>query len=96
MKPAFEADLSADVKVNSKLTVGTNLYYEGKRYAKLGDTLIEEMRPKLDINLGASYSFSGTFSAFAKINNLLNSKYEQYYGYQVQGINFLVGGAVSF
>ncbi|MEA4935916.1 MAG: hypothetical protein VB102_04640 [Paludibacter sp.] len=96
MKPAIEADMSADVRVNSKLTVAANLFYEGKRYAKLGDTLIEEMQPKLDINLGASYSFNRTFSAFAKVNNLLNSKYEQFYGYQVQGINFLIGGAVSF
>lgn len=96
MKPAFEADLSADVRVNRKLTVATNMFYEGKRYAKLGDTLVEEMQPRLDINLGASYSFNRTFSAFVKVNNLLNSKYEQFYGYQVQGINFLAGGAVSF
>lgn len=96
MKPAIEADLSTDVRVNKKLSVAANLFFEGKRYAKLGDTLIKEMQPKLDINLGASYSFNRTFSAFAKINNLLNSKYEQFYGYEVQGINFLLGGAVSF
>jgi hypothetical protein len=96
MKPAIEADLSVDVRVNNKLTVAANLFYEGKRYAKLGETLIVEMQPKIDINLGASYSFNRTFSVFAKVNNLLNSKYEQYYGYEVQGINFLIGGAISF
>jgi len=96
MKPAIEADLSADVRVSRNLTVAANLFYEGNRYAKLGDTLIEEMQPKMDVNMSASYSFNRTFSAFAKVNNLLNSKYEQFYGYEVQGLNFLLGGAISF
>jgi outer membrane cobalamin receptor len=48
------------------------------------------------VNLGATYTFNQTLSAFAKLNNLLNSKYQQFYGYEVQGINFMLGGAVSF
>jgi outer membrane cobalamin receptor len=54
------------------------------------------MNPKIDINLGSTYTFNKTFSAFAQLNNLLNSKYQEFYGYEVQGLNFMLGGAVSF
>lgn len=95
MKPAIEADLSADVKIGRKLTTTAMVFFEGERYAKLGDNPFR-MSPKIDVNLGATYTFNRTFSAFAKLNNLINSKYEQFYGYEVQGINFLLGGAVAF
>ncbi|MDD2283799.1 MAG: hypothetical protein PHQ11_00150 [Paludibacter sp.] len=95
MKPAIEANISADVRINRNLTASALLFYEGERYAKLGNAPFK-MAPKVDVNLGATYTFNRTFSAFAKLNNLLNNKYQQFYGYEVQGINFMLGGAVSF
>jgi hypothetical protein len=95
MKPAFEAEVGADVRITRNLTATAMMFYEGERYAKLGNNPFK-MDPKVDVNLGATYTFSSTLSAFAKLNNLLNSKYQQFYGYEVQGINFLLGGAVSF
>jgi outer membrane cobalamin receptor len=95
MKPKLEADVSADVRINKNLTASAQLFYEGERYAQLGNKPFK-MDPKVDVNLGATYTFNRTLSAFAKLNNLLNSKYQQFYGYEVQGINFMLGGAVSF
>ena len=97
-KPKWEADLSTDLRLSRNLNVSANVFYEGKRYAKLGEgiTGIHEMKPKVDINLGASYSYLNWFTMFAKVNNLINNKYEEYYGYQVQGLNFMVGAAFSF
>ena len=95
MKPAVEADFTTDVRINKNLTVMAMAFYEGERYAKLGDNPFK-MKPKIDINLGSTYTFNKTFSAFAQLNNLLNSKYEQFYGYEVQGLNFMLGGAVAF
>ena len=95
MKPALEADVSADVRINKNLTATAQLFYEGERYAQLGGKPFK-MDPKVDVNLGATYTFNRTLSAFAKLNNLLDSKYQQFYGYEVQGINFMFGGAVSF
>lgn len=95
MKPALEADVSADVRINKNLTATAQLFYEGERYAQLGGKHFK-MDPKVDVNLGATYTFNRTLSAFAKLNNLLDSKYQQFYGYEVQGINFMFGGAVSF
>ena len=54
------------------------------------------MKPRADINLGASYAYNNWLTAFGKINNLINSRYQDYYGYDVQGFNVLVGAAFSF
>jgi hypothetical protein len=101
MKPAYEVDFSADLRVNKKITASLNVFYEGAKYARMGVNssgivIARRMNPVTDINLGAAYSFSKTLSTFVKINNLLNNQYEHYYGYKVQGLNFLVGGTMGF
>ncbi|MDD3077722.1 MAG: hypothetical protein PHH37_01290 [Paludibacter sp.] len=94
-KPEFEADLSADYRVSRNLHVTSNIFFESERFAKLGD-LTMRMSPKVDVNLGASYSYLNWLTMFAKVNNLLNNKYQDFYGYQVQGLNVMVGAAFSF
>lgn len=95
MKPGLEADWNLDVKVNPNLTISSTFIYEGRRYARLG-SLVHELNPVTDLNLSASYFFNTTFSAFVKLNNILNRDYQQVVGYDVQKFNFLLGGAVSF
>jgi hypothetical protein len=95
MKPAVEADWRLDVKANPNLTLSSNFFYEGKRYARLGSQVVE-MESVTDLNLSASYFINSTYSAFIKLNNVLNKRYEQFIGYDVQGFNFLLGGAISF
>jgi len=55
-----------------------------------------KMNDKVDLNLGVSYNYLNWFTAFAKINNVLNKHYQDYYGYDVQGANVMVGAAFSF
>lgn len=94
-KPKFEADLTADWRLNRNLTFTGNIFFESERYAKLGD-LIMTMNPKFDVNVGASYSYLNWLTVFAKVNNILNNRYENFYGYKVQGLNILAGAAISF
>ena len=94
-KPKFEADLTADWRLNRNLTFTGNMFFESERYAKLGD-LIMTMNPKFDVNVGASYSYLNWLTVFAKVNNILNNRYENFYGYKVQGLNILAGAAISF
>ena len=94
-KPAFEADFSTSFNVTKGLAFSLNIFYEGERHAKLGNH-IATMNPKVDINVGASYTYLDWLTFFAKGNNLLNSRYENFYGYQVQGLNAMVGAAISF
>lgn len=94
-KPKFESDLAADIRLSRNLNLTTNVFFESERFAKIG---IDDfrMKPKVDVNLGASYSYLNWLTIFGKVNNLTNSKYEEYYGYEVQGINFMLGAAFSF
>ncbi|NDV46320.1 TonB-dependent receptor [Paludibacter sp. 221] len=93
-KPAFEADFSTNVRITPELNVYGNVYLAGKRYAKIGDVVVAPMDAKVDINLGASYAVREWLSAFLRVNNLINSKYEQWHGYEAQGFNVM--GGVSF
>jgi len=94
-KPKDEMQVNANVRVNPSFSVSANMYYEGGRYAKLGTAAVK-MNDKVDLNLGVSYNYLNWFTAFAKINNVLNKHYQDYYGYDVQGANVMVGAAFSF
>ncbi|MEI7503058.1 MAG: hypothetical protein WCJ61_07225 [Paludibacter sp.] len=94
-KPKWEASLNTDVHITRELSVSFNTFLEGARYAKLGNSAIR-MRPKIDINLGTSYAYNNWLTFFGKVNNLINNPYQEYYGYQVQGINALFGASFSF
>lgn len=94
-KPEYEAQLNTDVRISDNFTVSANMYYEGVRYARVGNYAIP-MNDKVDINLGANYSYNKWLTVFGKINNLINTKYQDYYGYDVQGTNLMVGAAFSF
>ena len=94
-KPKWEADLSANVRITRNFSVDANVFVDSERYAKLGDLSIR-MRPKVDINFGASYSYFNWFTVFAKVNNVINNPYQNFYGYDVQGFNVLAGAAFSF
>ncbi|HRZ96959.1 MAG TPA: hypothetical protein P5084_05345 [Paludibacter sp.] len=94
-KPVYEASFSTDIKITNNFNVSGNVFVEGERFAKFGDKTMK-MSPIVDVNLAASYSYSNWFTLFAKANNLLNSHYQHFYGYEVQGINVLAGVAFSW
>ena len=93
--PKYDAQLNTDIRVNENFTISANVYYEGERFAKLGNLAVP-MKDKVDINLGVAYSYNTWFTIFGKINNLINNQYQNYYGYDVQGINVMVGAAFTF
>jgi len=94
-KPKYEMEMNTSLKISPDLSVSANVFYDGGRYAKLGNLAVP-MKDKVDVNLGVSYNYLNWFTAFAKLNNLINSHYQDYYGYDVQGANVMVGAAFSF
>jgi len=94
-KPKFEADLTGEVRISRNMHVNGSLFFNGERQAKLG-AMSMTMKPVTDVNLGASYTYLNWFTMFAKVNNLLNANYDEFYGYEVQGMNVMVGAAFSF
>jgi hypothetical protein len=95
LKPAWQADLTGKYKATEELAFSLNTYLEGKRYARLGANIME-LKPVIDINVGATYTFLDWITFFGKINNLLNSEYEIFNGYKVQGLNVLLGASFTF
>jgi hypothetical protein len=93
--PAVEADFGANVHVTQDITISANAFYQGKRTAKIQNKPVT-MNPAIDINLGGTYAYANWLSFFIKANNLLNSKYDTYLGYRVQGINIMLGASLSF
>lgn len=93
--PMWDVDFGASVKIMNDFGLNTQVFFQDGRYAKLGNNAVK-MAPVLDVNLGGSYSYSNWLTLFVKANNLLNKKYDIYYGYQVQGINAMAGVILSF
>lgn len=50
----------------------------------------------IDMNVGATYHFTHSLSAFAQLNNFGFQNYERWLGYPVQGFNLLGGVSYSF
>lgn len=93
--PKWEGSMNAAVNINRYWTVSAQSYFEGERFAKVGSAALR-MSPIIDINLGTSYVYNSWLTGFLKINNLINNKYQHFYGYQNQGFNVLVGATFSF
>ena len=88
-KPCLEAKFEASFRPVSAAWV--NLGYQHIDREKVEG---EKANPVSNLYLGGSYEFFKGISVYARINNLLNKKYQYYWGYPTEGINFL--GGVSF
>ena len=91
-RPEIELDCNILVKPIEQLTIGADFLFES--YAKKTNRY---ERPNT-MNLGAtiSYTFPFRLTLYAKGDNLLNKKYDQYVMYRTPGINFLAGAAITF
>ncbi len=49
-----------------------------------------------DVNLNGIYNFNEKLSAFANFNNILNTKYQRYSNFEVQGFQFIGGLKYKF
>lgn len=99
--PAFEMQWVADVKIVNGLYFG--LSWEFAAYSTpdipLPEGSIAYERPNT-VNLGANLRYTlpidMPLTLFVKGDNLLNQKYDRYFGYRNIGVNFLAGFAMSF
>lgn len=106
MKPEFEFNMKADVKVINNLYL--NIGYE---YITRPEVLLTginnllpdspdfssynyEMEPINNLSLGITYTFWKELSVYAKISNILNRNYQHYYSYPAEKLNFV--GGLSF
>ena len=52
--------------------------------------------PGSDLSAGAEFKINKTFSAWMDVNNILNTKYQRWHGYEVYGLNLMGGVRVNF
>lgn len=88
--PSVTVDFNADFSFVDNFILTASYQFEGgsKTYAN-GSSI--NMKAVNELNLKANYSILDWLSVYGKATNILNQKYERYYGYTLQGLS-IVGG----
>lgn len=102
--PDFDLMVSAEYHPGGgPLKFTTDVFVVGKRNAAISEPLwsslpsvVVEMDPIIDLNVGADYQFSDKLNFFVKLNNFGFQKYEQWLGYTNKGFNWMAGISYSF
>lgn len=109
-KPQLRISSNLDYKITDKIGFNAAVAIQDASNAKVytaapadpylvPNTAIEQVvnvKGYVDLGIGASYKINNRFSAFAKANNLLNTKYSKYLYYQAIGVNVFGGISYSF
>lgn len=86
-KLSFNAAVVIQDDVKAKVNVQTPVNPLQYLVPNTGIERIETVKGFVDLGIGADYRINNKFSVFAKANNLLNSKYNRFLYYQVNGLN---------
>ncbi len=97
-KPEVEFTLKGIYKLNEEWNFNIATYVEGKRYALTDPSqeIVEELKAICDVQLGCDYNFRNNLTFYAEIKNLINNKYQIYYGYPSYGFQAFLGFKYRF
>jgi hypothetical protein len=104
-RPTTEGKLKLTYDYDDKLAFNTTLLYQGGRYAKVWDGVVdwqnfnftaEKLKDVFDLSLGADYKVNDQITAFALLDNVAHQKYQLFYNYPVTGIQFFAGVKLRF
>lgn len=99
-KPLSQVKLGASATIAKKVSIWTELYAYGQRFAVEKKPLQAEKEINLDsfmdLNLGVNYAINNKLSVFITGSNLLNSSYQRFYNYPVQGLQVMAGITFKF
>ncbi|WP_339659165.1 hypothetical protein [uncultured Polaribacter sp.] len=100
--PTFQTSLIAKYKTN-KWYATSNIFYVNDRQDLLYSSVFpsstngfQNISSFVDVNLNGGYHFNDKFSAFIKLNNVLNQNYQRFANFDVQGFQVLAGAAYKF
>lgn len=92
------SQILADIRWNPynkiTLTAKANYYTSSKALDTLSNII--KIKPFLDLGLGVEYNAMDKISFFLQLNNLLNTPYQRWWGYQSYGINVYGGARIKF
>lgn len=99
-RPKFEAKLKVNYDPTENLSLYSSFLFQNGRFARTQSPYLIvpsfEMKPVMDLGLGADFRVNDQLAVFAKVNNLLHQKYQLYYNYPVNGIEFFAGLKMTF
>jgi hypothetical protein len=86
--------------INGKFRPWLEIIYVGKRWANVAPSYpvskTVELESFADINIGVHYYHNESLSAFLKITNLINNKYQYYYLHPNYGLEIMLGITYKF
>lgn len=90
----FKGDILA--QPIKKLTINAYISFIDELYALDNSNRTLKLSSILDIGAGAEYEIIDRLNIFLQANNLLNSKYQRWYGYDAFGFNLFAGARLKF
>ena len=94
-RPTWEIEVGTEMTPIKGLAINTD-FYTGLGYKAMLPTGIVNLPNHFDLNIGAAYTFHEQCTVFAQINNIINLKYQYFYGYDNIGFNCLFGVKITF
>ncbi len=95
-KPKWQWNVGGELHAGKRMSAYVNFDIETGRKALKSDGGTRLLKPKYDLNIGTDYAWSSDLSLFIKLNNILHRHYEQWYGYEVNGFNGMIGLIYTF
>lgn len=100
--PTLNAEIFANYKT-IKWYTGVNVFYVSNRKDVTYDGTypsaingIQTLKSFVDLNINGGYHFNDKFTAFIKMKNVLNSEYQRFSNFNVQGFQVLGGISYKF
>jgi len=100
--PTLETSITAKYQQN-KWYAATNIFFVSERkdalYGSLYPAILQDSETidsYIDVNINGGYHFNDKFSAFLKLNNILNTEYQQFANFNTQGFQILGGLTYKF
>lgn len=103
--PELQASVFADYQISEQWFAGVNLFFVGERQDQDFDSSPSNiftfptavtLDSYFDANAHVGYRVSDRLSAFARVNNILNSDYQKWLYYEVQGLQGMIGATYKF
>lgn len=103
--PDLEARFFANYKITDKIYTRGSIFFVGERKDRVfkPGTITQpatyetvKLKSYTDINLEVSYQLTPQLSFFAKGENLIAGKYQKWYAYPMQDIQFMLGATYQF
>lgn len=100
--PNLQGSFLAKYKEDKWYATATIFYVDERRDLVYNSTFpsslnrLETLNSFVDVNLNGGYHFNDKFSAFLKLNNVLNTNYQRFANFNVQGFQVLGGITYKF